>query len=100
MAQRMSGPLLRAWRAYEQVEPFGQDRRDLGVAQLSALVANRTRSKKEGAYKTEDFLFSTPHDREPDPKQRKDPAKLWASMKHMVKTVYGGQKPGAKPDGS
>ena len=34
------------WMAYDRIEPFGEERADLRIAQLCALIANINRSKK------------------------------------------------------
>ena len=45
------------WMAYDRIEPFGEERADLRIAQLCALIANINRSKKCKIYKVKDFMF-------------------------------------------
>lgn len=54
---RMSMSQLREWIAFSRIEPFQADRLEIMLAQLTQLVANRTRtSEKERKYSMHDFL--------------------------------------------
>lgn len=54
----MTGQQLMEWMAYEEVEPFGEQRADLRMAILAALIANINRDpkKKSRAYEPKDFM--------------------------------------------
>jgi len=43
------------WRAYDKVNPFGEERADLQIAQLCCLYAN-AHAKKGKRFKVEDFM--------------------------------------------
>jgi hypothetical protein len=58
MRAQMPYSVWRGWVEYEALEPFGEERADLRMAQLAQLMANAwLRGKGKRAYKTEDFLF-------------------------------------------
>ena len=47
--------MLEEWRAFARLEPFGDQRADLRVGQLTALVANAMREKGTKPYSWADF---------------------------------------------
>lgn len=46
------------WIEYEKIEPWGEERADLRMAQLAALMANAWRRKGSKRYKIRDFMFN------------------------------------------
>lgn len=54
-----------SWQAYDRIDPFGQDRADLGTATVAAVVANANRGKGVKAFQPSDFMPSF----EPKPRQ-------------------------------
>ena len=53
---RMSSHEFAEWRAYAQIEPFGQDRSDLGAAIVAATIANVNRAENQPPFSPKDFL--------------------------------------------
>lgn len=45
------------WMAFDAIEPIGERRADLRMAQLCQLIANINRDPKQGAYALDDFLL-------------------------------------------
>jgi len=81
---------LLEWRAFNQLEPFGDARADFRIGQLTAILANALRQKGQKSYKWSDF---TP-DAERSGMVRGDENML-AHMKSIV-AAYGDTKPGDK----
>lgn len=54
----MSGQQLVEWMAYAELEPFGEERADLRMATLAALIANIYRDPKQKStpFEIEDFM--------------------------------------------
>lgn len=46
------------WRAYYQIEPFGEERADMRNAMLCCLYANSKRGKHGRKFRLQDFMFS------------------------------------------
>ena len=61
----MSSYEFAEWMAYAQIEPFGQDRGDIGSAIVAATIANVNRSEKQQPFSPQDFMPNF----EPPPKQ-------------------------------
>jgi hypothetical protein len=57
MRAQMPYRTWRGWVEYNQIEPFGEERADLRVAQLAAIMANAWRKKGSRRYKIDDFMF-------------------------------------------
>jgi hypothetical protein len=54
----MPASVWRGWIEYAQLEPFGEDRADLRMAQLAAIMANAwMRKKGQRSFQIKDFLF-------------------------------------------
>lgn len=49
--------MLEEWRAFARLEPFGDDRADFRVGQLTAIVANATRVKGSKERTWLDFAY-------------------------------------------
>ncbi len=82
MANAMPGLTLRAWQAYAEVEPFGEERADLRIAQLTALMANAHRDpKRTTAFKAKDFMFDFAGARA---RRKRTPAQVWSELKSRV----------------
>ena len=58
MLESISGRQLAEWMAYARLEPFGEERADLRMAILAALIANVNRDpkKKSSPYEVSDFM--------------------------------------------
>lgn len=77
MLRAMSARELDEWAAYYSLEPWGEERADLRMGILAAVMANAWRGKNQQAYKPADFMPK--FDREPaDPQS---PEKQMAMMK-------------------
>ncbi len=50
------------WIAFNQLEPFGEERQDLRFAMVCCLIAN---SQSRKTFKLEDFMLKFDHDRKP-----------------------------------
>lgn len=57
MLERMSSRELTEWRAYWEIEPWGEERADLRVGTLSAIVANVARGKGQRPFSPADFFY-------------------------------------------
>jgi hypothetical protein len=56
--------------AYYSIESFGERRADYRQAITSMVIANTNRSKKQGAFKVEDFMpFDKPRKRQQTPEE-------------------------------
>lgn len=58
MRANMPHSTWQGWIEYDQIEPFGEERADLRIAQLCALIANIWRGKRSRRYKIDDFMFN------------------------------------------
>ncbi len=82
MANAMPALTLRAWQAYAEAEPFGEERADLRIAQLTALLANVHRDpKRTTAFKSQDFMFDFVRART---RRKRTPAQIWSALKGRV----------------
>ena len=54
--QRISSREFAEWIAFNQIEPFGPDRADIGHAIVASTVANSAKGKKGKTYRISDFL--------------------------------------------
>lgn len=57
MLSGMSSRMLEEWRAFAALEPFGDDRADFRIGQLTAIVANATRVKGSRVRTWTDFAY-------------------------------------------
>lgn len=59
LLQELNAEQLADWEAYFTLDPFGNDRDDLRIAQLCCLFANANRDSKKHprAYKLDEFMF-------------------------------------------
>jgi hypothetical protein len=65
LLDRMSSRELAEWMAYERIEPSGQERIELMIAQLTALFFNVHRAEGASAKSAEDFLLRQHEEPEP-----------------------------------
>lgn len=88
LADEISIKQLHAWMAYYELEPFGEQRDDLRMAQLLALTANVNRDpkKRHKPYTAMDFMpdFEEAADRKP-----RTPETVWQDLKRKVKLTMG-----------
>lgn len=83
--RRCSSREFTYWKAYYKLEPRGEQRFDLGIAQLAALVANMLqRGKRRKRFKVSDFVPNW------DPvKRRNTPKMVLAKFALLAKAGYG-----------
>lgn len=62
---RVSSLELSEWRAYSQVEPFGEERADMRAALVAQTMANLWRGKNTNPFTLEDFMLK--FEPEPEP---------------------------------
>jgi len=93
MLERVSSRTLGEWRAFAQLEPFGDQRADLRMGQLTAIVANAMRAKGSKAYDWTDFAYG-------NSKRKRattdDDMLDYVKQLHSVYTVMWEQKNGNK----
>jgi len=58
--------MLEEWRAFARLEPFGEQRADLRIGQLTAIVANAMRAKGVKPYSWTDFAYGENNTRRVD----------------------------------
>lgn len=65
------------WVAYNELEPFGDYRRDLQVAVVASTIANVNRGKRTQAFKPDEFMVA----RHPSDFIPKKPETVWDKVK-------------------
>lgn len=65
MLSNLSARELDEWVAFFELEPFGDTRGDIQMAQLCTLVANIARDRRQRAYRIKDFLLRWEGDPQP-----------------------------------
>ena len=84
---RLSAPQLDEWRAYANLEPFGQAHGDLGTGLLASLLFNANRDpQKSGPLEPGDFF---PHLKEPTQPALPNVQQLVEKAK-MLTVLFGG----------
>lgn len=78
---RVNSRELAEWRAYELIEPFGEQRADLRAAIVASVMANAFRGKDQRAYEPKDFMPKFD-----EPQQPMDWRKMRSMMGALVKT--------------
>lgn len=58
------------WSAYDTIDPFGEQRADWRLAQLTSIVASLMRDKSQRAYKPADFMWKDKSPRQTLQQQR------------------------------
>lgn len=84
MLTEIPARLFNEWLAYYRVEPFGEERADLRIAQLTAVTANAHRKKSAKPFKIQDFLL----------KFKRQRRKQWQEILSMVESMnkaFGGE---------
>ena len=56
LLEQMPCTMMDMWMAYYEVEPFGQDRGDIGSAIVASTMANAWRGKGSRSFRPSDFL--------------------------------------------
>lgn len=76
---------LREWKAFENISPFGEQREDIRIAALSAVIANvnRDSKRKPQPYKIEDFLLRM----DSVPTERPKKTQSWQELKKLAKLL-------------
>lgn len=83
MLRRMPSALLNEWMAFDEMEPFGEQRGDLRSALVAMTVANAQRGPKQKPFKLEDFLLRF----EPVEKRRQTWQEQHAIMRMMAEAM-------------
>lgn len=58
MLAEMSSAQFAEWRAYAQIEPFGEDRADLRAGIVASTIANANRGKGQKPFTAQQFMPS------------------------------------------
>lgn len=90
LRRRMSASELHEWRAYYELEPFGEWRADVRMAMMSSLIANINRDpqKRSKAFGWNDFM---PTFGEPKPAQPRQSWQDQLAIVEMWNIALGGQ---------
>lgn len=56
MLEEITSRQLSEWMAYNEIEPFGEDRDDLRMGIIASTIANVNRSNGKKPYKPQDFM--------------------------------------------
>lgn len=82
---------LSEWEAFLSLEPLGEERADLRMANQMTLIANihRDSKRKTSPYGLKDFLFDFEGREE---KREEDPQKLAEKIKHTFKSLSTGKQ--------
>ncbi len=94
MRRRMPAKLFVEWTAYEELEPFGEERADLRVALLLQLLTNIYRDRKRWPSEFQLGQFM-PHvgDSGPPPPKRTQTVKQTFDVLKAIAMAYAKQKP-------
>lgn len=98
MRRRLPAKLAVEWAAYEELEPFGEERSDRRVAELLCLLTNIYRDTKKwpSAFTVDQFMPSI-GDSGPPPPKRTQTAKQQFDVLKAIATAYAKQKPKVPP---
>lgn len=81
---RIDSRELTEWQVYANLEPFGEERADLRMATLAALLAeiNRDRTRNKKPFTPEDFMprFGPPVVPEPEPETLLNKMTTWQAV--------------------
>lgn len=89
LLQRIDSYELSEWMAYYSLEPFGQDRGDIGPAIVAATVANANRVPDTPPYDLKDFLPT--FELEPE-KDLQSPAwRQQLAIVELLNSAFGGE---------
>lgn len=77
------------WRAYDRIDPLGEERRDLAAGIVAATMANCHRSKDTEPYKPGDFMwqYKGPGQQPSVPEQSPE------EVMRLVEACFGPAKP-------
>lgn len=67
------------WAAYNQVEPFGEERADYRIAILCSVVANAHETRKGKIHRVKDFMPQF------GPREKQSPEQMWAVLELFAK---------------
>lgn len=56
MLEEITSRELSEWMAYNEIEPFGEDREDLRMGIIASTIANVNRASGKKPYKPQDFM--------------------------------------------
>lgn len=91
MLAQITWPQFLEWLAYDQLEPFGEEREDMRNAHIVQTLINLHRSKNQEPYPLSRFVL-TFGDYKPPPPPQQD----WRSMKSMMAAMLGAPLPGTE----
>lgn len=72
------------WRAYDELEPLGDDRADIRTAHIVQTLVNLHRGKNREPYKLSEFVLPFGDYKRPVPQQQS-----WQVMKQMLGMYFG-----------
>ena len=93
MLAEITWPLFIEWRAYDELDPIGDERADIRSAQQVQIHANLNRGKHQDPYPLSQFVLPF-GDYEPPPPPQQD----WRAMKRMMLDFSAGQGTPAPPE--
>ena len=92
--ERIDSREFAEWIAEYSIEPWGEVRTDLMLAQLCAIMVNAWRGKQAKAMKAIDFM---PRFDKPQPHKLTTPAEMAVFFQTMAQMYSGGDKPSPPP---
>lgn len=91
MLARMGARQFRDWQRYYELDPWGEDQKDLRAGVITAMTHNRHRSKKERARKPSDYFPRLQH-KTREPRGRRPSS---AEFRAWVQAIAGPMSKGA-----
>lgn len=87
---RLSSRQISEWMAYYTLDPFGEERADLRMGMLMALIANVNRDpqKRKEAYTAEEFMPKFGEEYKQDGPGKQD-GQTWEQQKELLKAMSG-----------
>lgn len=81
MLRSLTVKQLQGWQLFAELEPFGDERQDLRMANVMQLMANLQRDPKTKPqpYKLSDFILKF------EELEEAEPAKPWQTLKHIAR---------------
>lgn len=79
MLREITWPQFLEWYAYDQVDPFGEERADMRTAQIVQTLVNLNRREHQEPYKLSEFVLPFGDYEPPAP-----PKQTWQQQKYMM----------------
>ena len=92
MLQDMTWGQLVGWHEYSLIEPFGEERRDLRMGTLAAILVNVNKKRTAKAAVPSDFILDFTTAKKVKAAKREPITKpsTWQRVKNMAKVMMGG----------